>query len=481
MEKILKGVQPEIVWDIFERISEVPRCSGKEQKLQEFIERWAKENDVPFRKDAVGNVLLTRKATPGCEDRPTLILQGHQDMVCEKEAKSPHDFSRDPIPLKVDGSRVTADGTSLGADNGIGMAMSMALLIDPSLKRHGKLEAIFTVDEETGFTGIRNMKPDFFTGKRMINLDAEEIGVIIISSAGGGNTEYTIPLTREKPGDWEALRLEVGGLLGGHSGVDIHLPRLNANILLAQGLKKVNKEVPIRLMRIEGGTRGNAIPRSAHAEFLVPRGKKGAATRILEGWAAGLDRSEEKTLSVGVSSTSPSEAANPETSSKVINLVSEIPQGVFSWSSEYEDLVQTSNNLGMLITEPDKIRAPIFSRTSDAEDFKKNQAMLRKLGDKYGVKTDQTAGSAGWKSSPDSPFLKLVERCYQKAYGKKPKATGIHGGLECGIFVQLDPELEIVSLGPTIKNAHSPREYVEIPSVEILWNVIKTVIKQLAP
>ena len=479
MSKVLDGLEPEIVWDIFERISAIPRCSKKEERVQEFLEAWAGENGVGFRKDEVGNVILIREAAPGCEGFPTLMMQGHQDIVCEKDPESPHDFDVDPLSLKVEGDNVSAEGTTLGADNGIGMAIAMALLVDPGLERHGRLEAVFTVDEESGFTGIRNMSPDFFTGKRMINLDSEELGVIIISSAGGGGTQYTIHIVREEPGDWEALRVEVGGLMGGHSGVDIHLPRLNSNILLAQGLRKVMERMPLRLIHIEGGTRGNAIPRSAYAEALVPKGRGAEAKEILKDWGAGIDRSVEEGLEVRVTASTPKASASQEATSKAVNLVSEIPQGVYSWSTEYDELVQTSNNLGILRTEEDKFSIPLNSRTCDAEDFKGNQAMLGELGDRHGVEYTQRAGGAGWKADPDSPFLKLAERTYAEVHGQKPKVTGIHGGLECGVFVRLDPELQIVSIGPTIHNPHSPGEYLEASTVGVLWEVVRAIAQRM--
>ena len=478
MSKVLDGLEPAIVWDIFERISAIPRCSKKEGPVQKFLEEWAEENGVGFNKDDVGNVILTREAAPGCEGYPTLMMQGHQDMVCEKDPGSPHDFDVDPIPLRLEGDRVSAEGTTLGADNGIGMALAMALLVDPDLGSHGRLEAVFTVDEESGFTGIRNMSPDFFSGKRMINLDSEELGGIIISSAGGGGTEYSIPISRGPPGGWEAVKVEAGGMLGGHSGVDIHLPRRNANILLAQGLRHVNEKMPVRLVNIEGGTRGNAIPRSAEAEALVPEGRAAEAIKAIEEWAAGLDRSEEE-IKVKVSRTTPKAAISEETSKTALDLISEVPQGVYSWSPEYEGLVQTSNNLGILRTEEGRIRVPVSSRTSDADDFKGNQEMLRQLGERHGVEFTQRAGGAGWKASPDSPFLKLVTRCYGEVYGGAPRVEGIHGGLECGVFVMLDPELQIVSIGPSIHNPHSPGEYLEASTVGVLWEVVRAVARSM--
>ncbi|MCK5671114.1 M20/M25/M40 family metallo-hydrolase, partial [Candidatus Bathyarchaeota archaeon] len=268
MADILEGLEPQPVWNIFEQISRIPRCSKDEARLQDWLEGWANENGISFKKDKVGNVLLTRKAaSPGV---PSLLLQAHQDMVCEKTPESGHSFKHDSIPLVVSGDRVHAHQTSLGADNGIGMALAMALLVDETLTGNGVIEALFTVDEEAGFTGVRNLKGDFFESKYMINLDSEETGVVIVNSAGGGGTTYTIPYRPKERRARTALRVEVGGLLGGHSGVDIHLPRYNANKLLAEGLVRLHDEYPIRLIEFQGGTRGNAIPRNAFAEVLVP-------------------------------------------------------------------------------------------------------------------------------------------------------------------------------------------------------------------
>ncbi|MFB0543503.1 MAG: M20/M25/M40 family metallo-hydrolase, partial [Candidatus Bathyarchaeia archaeon] len=293
VNKVLSELEPKIVWGLFEEIAKIPRCSGKEEKLQKWIKKWTEEKGVAFKQDGVGNILLTREAAPGYEDLPTLTLQGHQDMVCEKTAESPHNFDTDPIPVKVEGDIVAAEGTTLGADNGIGVAIAMAMLIDPGLKRHGKIEVLLTVSEETGLVGAIKMQKGFFTGKRMINLDSEEQGVIIIGSAGGGGTQYTIPVEFEETKGWEGIKIEINGLLGGHSGVDIHLPRVNANKLLGEGLKAVKGEVPLRIMHIEGGTRGNAIARSAYCDFLVPEGKVEKAMELLEKWKAQTEREKK--------------------------------------------------------------------------------------------------------------------------------------------------------------------------------------------
>jgi dipeptidase D len=477
--KAISELEPRAVWKIFYEITKIPRCSGKEQRLQEWIKNWAEENGLGFKQDEVGNILLTREASTGYENLPVLTLQGHQDMVCEKDADSPHDFDKDPIPVKIESGVVGAKGTSLGADNGIGMAIGMALLNDRNLKKHGKLEALLTVEEETGLTGAVKMQKGFFSGKRMINLDSEELGIIIVGSAGGGGTQYTISVTPKAAEGSTGLRLEVDGLLGGHSGVDIHLPRLNANKLIGEGLKEVMSKVPVRIMRIEGGTRGNAIPRSAYCEFLVPATKLGTAKKILEGWQANLDRSVEKDLKVKVSEVPVGKASTEGQTKSIVGVINEVQQGPFSWSKEIEGLVQTSNNIGIVRTEEGKVVIPISSRSSDADDLEKNRAILKALGEKYGAEVAQGPGYPGWKADVKSPFLDLVSRIYQKVMGKRPKVTAIHAGLECGFLSRFDKDLKIVSIGPTIHHPHSPQEKVEIESVGVLWNVVRVIAEEL--
>ncbi|HUS78271.1 MAG TPA: beta-Ala-His dipeptidase [Patescibacteria group bacterium] len=479
MSGTLEGLEPRAVWEIFEEISRIPRCSKREQELGRWIKDWAEENGVSFKQDEVGNILLAREAAEGHEGTQTLVLQCHQDMVCEKTEGSPHDFAKDPIPLRVDGDLLRAEGTSLGADNGVGMAIAMAVMVEPRLLVHGRLEAVLTVDEETGLTGAVKMQLGFFTGKRMINLDSEELGVIIISSAGGGGTNYSYPEPPTAAEGWGGLRLNVGGLLGGHSGVDIHLPRMSANKLLGEGLKVVLEEMPIRIAHIEGGTRGNAIARSAHCVFLVPPGRAVEAQVTLKGWGEGLDRFVEKEATVRVSEVDVGRAFSEDVSRRVVGLINDVPQGPYSWSDEFPDLVQTSNNLGVLRTEGDVIRILLSTRSSDKGGLDENQGKLKELGRRYGAETQQRAGGTGWKADPESPFLALVTRCYEEVLGRRPEVTGIHGGLECGVLSRFDPDLMIVSIGPDISYPHSPQELVRIGSVGPLWETVKRVVEEL--
>ena len=479
MASILEGLEPLPVWELFEQISRIPRCSKNEAKLQDWMEKWANENGVGFKKDEVGNVLLTREASSGGKNIPTLLLQAHQDMVCEKTPESSHKFKTDPIPIQVKGGNIEAYNTSLGADNGVGMALAMALLIEESFAENGKIEALFTTDEEAGFTGVRNLKGDFFEGKTMINLDSEETGVVIISSAGGGGTTYTVPFRPKDQGNREGLRVEVGGLLGGHSGVDIHLPRYNANKLLADGLLKLHKELPIRVIKYEGGTRGNAIPRNAYADILVQKGKSEKSVEIIKDWEKSLDKTNEKDVKVSTNPVGAKPAAPIYETEKLLKLVSKIPFGPKSWSKDFDNLVQTSNNNGIIKTEDGEFIVSVYSRTCDSVDFYDNQRILHELGEDIGVKIEQREGGSGWKADPDSKLLKVVTDVYTAVLGKSPVVTGIHGGLECGVIAGLKKDMDIVSVGPTIRYPHSPSEIVEIKSVETLWKMLVGVVPEL--
>jgi dipeptidase D len=472
MSYLLEGLEPAPVWMIFEEISRIPRCSKHEEKVQEYLKGWAKEHGLGYKKDDVGNVLLTREPDKGFEEVPALLFQAHQDMVCEKTPESSHDFSKDPIPLMVEDGHVKAYNTSLGADNGLGMALAMAVLIDEKLVGNGRIEALFTVDEEAGFTGVRNLDPDFFTATHMINLDSEEVGVIIVSSAGGGGTTYTIKYRPKRVDKREALHVSVDGLQGGHSGVDIHLPRYNANKLLAECLKSLHQEFSIRLVRFEGGTRGNVIPRNASADILIPAGRINKVIEYIQLWGHTIDKTHETGLVVSAKPIAASIAAPVHETELAINLISEIPFGPKSWSPEYEDLVQTSNNNGIVRTEDNAFKIMVSSRTCDLKDGYDNQRILYELGQKHRVKTDQDEIRAGWKADPDSKLLKLVETSYGTILGRKPKVTGIHGGLECGVIAGLKDDMDIVSLGPTIKYPHSPSEYVVVRGVDSLYKTL---------
>jgi dipeptidase D len=477
----LGSLEPKAVWSIFEEITRIPRCSGKEQKLQNWIKKWSEENNIQFKKDEAGNVLLTLEASPGCRDIPGLVLQTHQDMVCEKDEGSPHNFDTDPIPVKVEKGFVGAERTSLGADNGVGMAISMALLIDPTLKMHGKVEVLMTVEEETGNKGAMNVKKGFFTGKNMINLDSEDEGMIIIGSAGGYGTTYTVSVSQEPVEKWSGLMIKIDGLLGGHSGVDIHLPRANANKLLGDFLYSLSKETPLRITNIEGGTRVNAIPRSATCSFAVPKKNILKAKAVLDKWSqkARSNYPVEEDMVFDLTEVPVDKAVSEEKTVAIIGILNEVQQGPFSWSKSISGLVETSNNLSIVKTEEGVVKFSISSRSSDDEDIARDRKILNEIGVKYSADVAQPPGRSGWKADVQSPWLRFIASTYEQVLGRKPIVTAIHGGLECAQFVSLEPKLNVVSIGPTIKSPHSPHELVNIDSVKTVWSTVKAVVEKM--
>jgi len=479
MAYLLEELEPEPVWQIFEEITRIPRCSKHEERVQSYLQNWALEHNLGYERDEVGNVLLIREAAIGCDEVPVLMFQAHQDMVCEKTPESSHNFNTDPIPLIKEAGRVTAHHTSLGADNGMGMALAMAVLIDDSLVHNGRLEALFTVDEEAGFTGVRSLTSDFFTAKHMINLDSEEVGVIIVSSAGGGGLTYKIDFRPKTPDRREALRVSIDGLQGGHSGVDIHLPRYNANKLLAECLLRLHSEITLRLVHFEGGTRSNVIPRNSYADILIPARKTEQAIEIIEDWADSVDKTNERGLKVKAVPIPPLPSAPIHETEKMLKLVAEIPFGPKSWSPDYSGLVQTSNNNGIVKTENNSFIVQVSSRTCDMKDGYDNQRILVELGETHRVKSEIRDISSGWKADPESKLLMLVEESYGEVLGKKPKVTGIHGGLECGVIAHLKKGMDIVSVGPTIKYPHSPSEYIEVKGVKELYETLLKVASKM--
>ena len=478
-KKVLDGLEPKIVWSIFEDILGIPRPSKKEGKIRRWVKEWAKNHSILFKEDDTGNILLTKKATLGCEDYPTLVLQAHMDMVCQKNPDIEIDFDKDPLAVKIVDDYVTAEGTTLGADNGIGMAYSMAALLS---KDHGPLEVVFTVDEETGLTGAFGMKKGFFSGKYLLNLDSEEIGEITISSAGGGDTHYILPATREEKKEWGAIRVSINDLKGGHSGIDIHLPRLNAIKVAIKGILDLKNKVDLLIGSINGGSVHNAIPREAVCDILVLKNKRNEAITILEEWkmkTLDKEKKNEPRMRIAISKIDETKTLTKEQTDSLLNLLYEVPHGPISFSKEIEGLVQTSNNLAIVKNSKNKIDIFLSSRSSVNEELEELRKKLKMLGEKYNADVKQGNAYPGWKPDPSSPFLALVKSSYEDVLKKDISIKAIHAGLECGLFSSLNPELQIASIGPKIKNVHTPNELVYIKSVEIVWDVIRKIIKNM--
>lgn len=480
-DHILGNLEPKLVWKIFEEITTIPRPSKKEEKIRSWIKKWAKQNNITIKnEDKVGNLLLRKEATEGCEKFPTLVIQAHMDMVCQKNAGVEIDFDNDPLTIVVKDDLVSAKGTSLGADNGIGMAYGLAALVDDELK-HGPLELLFTVDEETGLTGAFALKPGFFSGKYLLNVDSEELGTITISSAGGGGTDFILPIEFKGLQDMQAIEIFVSGLQGGHSGIDIDLPRLNAIKVGIDGLLTLQDE-NIQIKNLNAGTVHNAIPRSFTAGIIFPKDKKKSVKKKLNDWkkkTLAIGRESESKLKIEIKNSSASKAISEEKTKAVLELLDGIFHGPISFSKEISGLVQTSNNLATVKITEKEIIVHVSTRSSVNEELDETREKLKKLGEEIGFTVKLDEAYPGWKPDIQSPFLKLVKEKYDEVTQTPTKLIAIHAGLECGLFLALDSNLQVASIGPNIKNAHSPDEYVEIASVEIIWNIIKSLIENM--
>ncbi|MHA1974891.1 MAG: aminoacyl-histidine dipeptidase [Candidatus Hodarchaeales archaeon] len=476
MTRILKNLEPKLVWEIFEDISRVPRPSKKEAKIREWIKGWAKRNNLPVFEDQVGNILLRQDASKGYEKYPGIVLQGHVDMVCQKSPESNHDFNNDPIPLKIVDDYVTAEGTTLGADNGIGVAMALAVLVDETVQ-HGPIDVLLTVDEETGLTGAFALKPKFIRYKYLINLDSEDEGEITTGSAGGGDTQIILK-TNFVGTKGEGIELSITGLKGGHSGIDIHLPRLNAIKVMAELVNTINKSIPIKISSIYGGSAHNAIPRDCTAWIIVDKEAGEKIDSIIEEWKNKNDDYFEKEPNLEVKYKKIMIDTYMEKGLGIIKLLGEIPHGPLTFSKTIQGLVETSNNLALVKTEKREVRIFCSTRSSKDEELEKVRKSLKKLGKKFQASIKQGSAYPGWNPDISSPLIQLVKREYERYYGKEVKLSAIHAGLECGLFKGLDPELQIVSFGPEIKDGHSPDERVYINSVKLIWQVLKSVLER---
>jgi len=478
-DRTLEQLEPNLVWQIFKEITKIPRQSKKEEKIRKWVKNWASKNNIKIKEDKTGNLLLSKDAAPGCKSFPTLILQAHLDMVYQKHLHVDIDFENDPINAIIEGDIVRADGTTLGADNGIGMAYGLAALISPNLG-HGPLEVLLTVDEETGLTGAFALKAGFFSGKYLLNIDSEETGKITISSAGGGGTDFVYKSNLEKKPNYKSIKLFISGLMGGHSGVDIDLPRLNAIKLGIDAL--LEHQDTILLNSMNAGSAHNAIPRDFECIVLVSENERRDFLKKLKQWRKNtleIARKSEPKVNIEISEVDEKLAFNSETTKAVLNLLLDINHGPLTYSKEIVGLVQTSSNLAVVKTTDKKVSIHVSTRSSVNEELEEVRNKLEEIGKKFGAKVINDEAYPGWKPNPESPFLKLVKSKYEEVFEDTVELEAIHGGLECGLFVSLDPELQVTSIGPNIHNAHSPDEYIEIKSVKIIWDVVVKIIENM--
>ncbi|MDE6494743.1 MAG: aminoacyl-histidine dipeptidase [Duncaniella sp.] len=457
----IKDLQPALVFSIFDEITQVPRPSKKEGKIRQYLLDFAAKHNLSVKTDAVGNVVMSRPATPGHEDAPTVILQAHMDMVCESNDKN-FDFENSPIKTVVDGEWLRADGTTLGADNGIGMAAALAALIDDSFV-HGPLEALFTVDEETGLTGANNLGENMITGSMLLNLDSEDDAEIFVGCAGGVDTTCTFTYNRSfAPKDFLYFKINIEKGQGGHSGGDIHLGRANANKLLARFLFDLSQKHEVSLAEIDGGNLRNAIPRAAHAIIGVHTSRKETVRTMLNHFIADVEneyKGLEPTLEISMESVdTPDFTIDETTSLNIIRALYSAPHGVISMSRDLEGLVETSTNLAAVKMIPDNKILVTTSQRSSVESRKWDIAyQVEAVFKLAGAEVTHGDGYPGWQPNLESPIMAIARDAYKELYDVTPAIKAIHAGLECGLFLEKYPHLDMVSFGPT------PVSYTQLP------------------
>ena len=479
----LSQLSPQPLWDIFAKICSIPHPSHHEEQLATHIVGWAKEKGLHAERDQVGNILIRKAATPGMENRKAVVLQAHLDMVPQKNNDTVHDFAKDPIQPYIDGEWVKARGTTLGADNGIGMASALAVLSDDSVE-HGPLEVLLTMTEETGMDGAFGLQPNWLQGEILINTDSEEEGEIYMGCAGGIDFTSTLPLTREAiPAGFQTFKLTLKGLKGGHSGGDIHLGLGNANKLLARFLVAHAAELDLRLVDFTGGTLRNAIPREAFATLAIPGDKVSTLKDLVETYLHILQNelsAKEKNLTLVLEAqTVEGKALTSASRDAFVQLLNATPNGVIRNSDVAKGVVETSLNVGVVSFTEDSaiIHCLIRSLLDSGKDYV--VSMLESLGALAGAKTQPKGGYPGWQPDASSPVMQLVRETYQRLFNKVPNIQIIHAGLECGLFKKPYPNMDMVSIGPTITGPHSPDEQVHIESVGQYWQLLTELLKAI--
>ncbi|MGM3311716.1 cytosol nonspecific dipeptidase [Enterobacter hormaechei subsp. steigerwaltii] len=479
----LSQLSPQPLWDIFAKICSIPHPSYHEEQLAEHIMGWAKEKGLHAERDQAGNILIRKPATAGMENRKPVVLQAHLDMVPQKNNDTVHDFTKDPIQPYIDGEWVKARGTTLGADNGIGMASALAVLADDSVE-HGPLEVLLTMTEEAGMDGAFGLQANWLQADILINTDSEEEGEIYMGCAGGIDFISTLPLSREAiPAGFETFKLTLKGLKGGHSGGDIHLGLGNANKLLARFLAGHAAELDLRLVDFNGGTLRNAIPREAFATVAVPTSKadelKNLSSVYLEILKNELS-AKEKNLTVVLESVTTDKAAlTAQSRDTFVQLLNATPNGVIRNSDVAKGVVETSLNVGVVTMGDDSAEIICLIRSLIDSGKEYVVSMLESLGTLAGAKTSAKGSYPGWQPDASSPVMALVRETYQRLFNSTPNIQVIHAGLECGLFKKPYPDIDMVSIGPTITGPHSPDEQVHIESVGHYWTLLTELLKAI--
>ncbi len=483
MSSAIDGLRPTLVWKYFGEIAKIPRCSKHETAIIKYVLGTAKSLGLEATSDSFGNVLVRKPASPGREHVRSVVLQGHLDMVCEKNNDTVHDFSKDPIELVRKGNVLMANGTTLGADNGIAVATNLAIMEDRSLV-HGPLEFLFTVDEETGLTGASNLGSDFLTSTTLLNLDSEEEGAVYVGCSGGKNTlaSWTLSLNAAPAGSIAAV-LQVGGLKGGHSGLEIDKNRGNSIKIIARVLDSL-AGLGVRIASISGGNKHNAIPREADALVSVPRKKWDEAVQLvaacqetLRGELGKVD--PDLTVTLTEKKGKKPKVLSKSIQKKVVMALGALPHGVIKMSSDIPGLVETSTNVATIATTRKSITMVTSQRSSVASEIHDICNTVRVIYELSGAAVKHTDGYPGWKPDMDSAILKTARETFRSLYGKDPEVKAIHAGLECGIIGERYPGMDMLSFGPTLEGVHSPDEKIHINTVEKYWEFLLGILKNV--
>ena len=475
----LEGIKPERVFYYFEEISKIPRESYNEKQISDYLVEFGKKHNLETYQDKYYNVILRKKASQGYENCPGVIIQGHMDMVCEKENDSNHDFKKDPIKLIVDGNKLRADKTTLGGDNGIALAMGMAILEDDSIKC--QIELLATTSEEVDLNGALSLEPNLLKGKMLINLDSEDEGVVTVGSAGGIEIDSNLPITRHEIPETTLYTITLEKLQGGHSGTEINQKRGNANKIIAQLLEELLKEEKFSLVEISGGSKDNAIPRTAKAIIATNENIEDKIIKIANKLKEEYISFEpEITFNLHIVTNQKNVIAiSKESFEKYIKTIKDIPTGVNTWMKEYPTIVESSDNLAIVKTTEKGIGIIVSLRSSEPEVLDELKKKISDILENYGAEFEFSAGYPEWRFRADSKLRDKALEVYKKLYNKDMKVEVIHAGLECGAISQNYPNIDFISIGPNLRDVHTPNEYLEIDSTERVYNYVVELIKSL--
>ncbi|KGY13566.1 aminoacyl-histidine dipeptidase [Vibrio tubiashii] len=479
----ISNLSPSPLWQFFDKICSIPHPSKHEEALAQYIVDWAKQEGLDVRRDPTGNVFIKKPATAGMENKKGVVLQAHIDMVPQKNEDTDHDFTKDPIQPYVDGEWVTAKGTTLGADNGIGMASCLAVLASQEIK-HGPIEVLLTVDEEAGMTGAFGLEAGWLEGDILLNTDSEQEGEVYMGCAGGIDGEMVFDINREDvPAGFVTRQLILKGLKGGHSGCDIHTGRGNANKLVARFLAGHAQELDLRLIEFRGGSLRNAIPREAFVTVAVPAENETKLAELFEFYTnllrSELGKVETDIVSFNQAIDTDSQVLAIADQQRFIAALNACPNGVIRMSDEIEGVVETSLNVGVITTDADKIEVLCLIRSLIDSGRQQVEGMLTSVANLAGAQIEFNGAYPGWKPDADSEIMAVFRDMYQGIYGNKPNIMVIHAGLECGLFKEPYPNMDMVSFGPTIKFPHSPDEKVKIDTVSLFWEQMVALLEAI--